>query len=252
MVRHPPRSGGNVDDVLVHHRGGIAVLGSIIAQVGLIGFGLIGSGWGSHFAQSTMMAEASELNIIDSRSAEDDRPRYLSVMITSCNYFIRVLNDEGRARERLAALGDHLKSALGNRIRGHTLEVRRYQLFFNEAAAMTNYSFAVAEAVTGAPTVREKRAVPKCGREKTRGGWFDPSETSNGNSPLVVEFEGAFDGHPIAIRSVYSPTVKLSTLGTFMTSKAKKNLYDKKAAPEVDRAIDKVNAKIASEIVTYL
>ena len=194
----------------------------------------------------------SEFQIIDSRPIEDVKARYLSTSVFSCDYFIRALNDEGRTRNRMQALAQALQTRFGNSLAGHRLNVTAYRLYFNEAASQMSVAMASAAGSVGGTSTGAGRATPKCEQAETPHGWFDPAETTNGNPPLVIEFAATLDDRPIAFRSVYSPAEALSTIGTFTTSKAKKNLYDKKAAPQVDAAIDKANDRAAGALEEIL
>lgn len=196
-------------------------------------------------------ASAQPIEINDLRSSEEDHPRYLSTSIFSCSYFIRVLDDEGRSQDRMTLLTEFLRKRFGPKLIGHTLDVTSYHIFFNEAAAQLDTAMAAAAGSVGNVLVGKSRTSPKCGQDKTPHGWFDPSETTNANPPLIIEIAGRADGKPFQVRSVYSPSVELSTTGAFMTSKAKRNLSDAKAAPEVNAAIDKAHAALADSIGAF-
>lgn len=204
---------------------------------------------GPAFAQDVPQ---KSLEVVDLRPPDEDKPRYISTSIFSCGYFIRVLNDDGRAVKRVDLLREFLRGHLGARGVGHVLEIDSYQIFFNEAAAQFDTAMAVAIGSVGGTSIGNSRTAPKCGQEKTPNGWFDPYETTNSNPPIVVQISGRFDGVVFSVRSVYSPSTKLSTLGTLWTSKAKKNLSDSKAIPEVNAAISKANMVIAERILALI
>lgn len=176
---------------------------------------------------SAAPAQTPSQLIVDRRPAGEDRQRNLSVSIFSCSFGIRVLSDEGRSRQRLDALGAALRaSPLARRLAGRSVVVRSYQVYFNSAAAQMDHALTVglASVSGGAASAGRSATAPKCSREKTPDGWFDPAETDNGNPPLIVEIEAEVAGKPISIRSVHSPAKALRVPATAFSSKAKKNL----------------------------
>jgi hypothetical protein len=187
----------------------------------------------------------------DERPAGEAKARYLSVSIFSCDYFIRELTDEGRAVERGAALRDAAAAALAQVPGEHRLELRSYLIYLNYGSAEMHDAFVAGAGAIGGALVGPG-PKPKCSREKTPHGWFDPAETSNGNPPIVVEIAAALDGQPLAVRSVYSPSVPLSPISTWMPTKAKMNLTGRKAAPEVAAAIAKANDALLVEVKAKL
>lgn len=198
---------------------------------------------------SAAPAQAPRALIVDRRPAGEDRQRNLSASVFSCSYGIRVLSDEGRSRKRLVALDAALRSSSLARRLEQPVVVRSYQVFFNSAAAQMNQalSIGVASVNGGAGFVGRSAAAPKCGRDKTPDGWFDPAETTNGNPPLVVEIEAEVAGKPLSVRSVHSPAEALRVPATAFSSKAKKNFAEGQAGLEVDRAIDEANARFVSK-----
>lgn len=70
--------------------------------------------------------------------------------------------------------------------------LRPYQVFFNSAAAQMNQALSiwVGSVNGGAGFIGRSAAVPKCNRDKTPDGWFDPAETNNGNPPIIVDASG--------------------------------------------------------------
>lgn len=132
--------------------------------------------------------------------------------------------------------------------------LRSYQVFFNSAAAQMNQalSIGVGSVNGGAGFVGRSAAVPKCSRDKTPDGWFDPAETNNGNPLIIVEIKAEVAGKPLLVRSVHSPDAALRVPATAFSSKAKKNFAEGKAALEVDRAIDKANSRFVAKAATLI
>lgn len=198
-------------------------------------------------------AQAPRALIVDRRPAGEDRQRNLSASVFSCSYGIRVLSDDGRSRKRLDALEAALRaSSSARRLAQRPVVVRSYQVFFNSAAAQMDQalSIGVASVNGGAGFVGRSAAAPKCSRDKTPDGWFDPAETTNGNPPFVVEIEADVAGKPLSVRSVHSPTEALRVPATAFSSKAKKNFAEGQAGLEVDRAIDEANARFVSKVAS--
>lgn len=204
---------------------------------------------------SAAPAQAPRALIVDHRPAGEDRQRNLSASIFSCSFGIRVLSDEGRSRKRLDALDAALRgSSLAPRLEQRPVVVRSYQVFFNSAAAQVNQALAIGVGSVngGAGPVGRSSAVPKCGRDKTPDGWFDPAETSNGNPPIIVEIEAEVAGKPLSVRSVHSPAEALRVPATAFSSKARKNFAEGEAALEVNRAIDKANARVVAQAAALI
>jgi hypothetical protein len=204
---------------------------------------------------SATPAQTPSALIIDRRPTGEDRSRNLSASVFSCSYGIRVLSDEGRPRKRLDALGVALRaSSLARRLEQRPVVIRSYQVFFNSAAAQMNQALTIGVGSVngGAGPIGRSAAKPKCGRDKTPDGWFDPSETNNGNPPIIVEIEAEVAGKPLSVRSVHSPAEALRVPATAFSSKAKKNFAEGEAALEVDRAIDRANARFVAKATTLI
>lgn len=193
-----------------------------------------------------------EFLFVNERPADEDRNRFLSTFAGSCSFSIRVLSDEGRVRDRVSALEVALRSALGKQLDGHKIQLRSYQVYFNNGARQRDLVDAVVAGSRGNTVIGGRTLVPLCSQEKTPDGWFDPSELSNANPPIVTEIEAMLDGRPLSIRSVYSPTKALSVPPTAFSSAAKKNFADPKTGPEVDAAIDKANAAFVAQVIALM
>ncbi|WP_156405428.1 hypothetical protein [Sphingomonas sp. Root710] len=196
-----------------------------------------------------MVAAAPPTSFIfsDNRIAGEDRPRTLSLLITSCQYGIRVLSDEGRSRDRITALKTALAEELGTALDGHTLNILSYQIYFNNAAVAANSAAGVVGGVAGALLTKDSTHA-KCSHEKTPEGWFEAAETTNGNTPFVIQIRAQFDEVLVETRSVYSPSILLRLPPTAFASRAKVNFADAVAAPEVDAAINKANLDLIKKL----
>jgi len=198
-----------------------------------------------------LAAPPASFNFSDSRPAGEDHPRTLSLLITSCQYGIRVLSDEGRERDRTTALKTALAEQLGTALNGHSLKVLSYQIYFNNAAVAANSAASIVGGVSGA-LLKKDSTHAKCSHDKTPEGWFEAAETSNGNTPFIIQIKADFDQTVIETRAVYSPSIPLRLPPTAFASKAKINFADSVAGPEVDAAIDKANLDLIKQIKARL
>lgn len=163
---------------------------------------------------------AGGFTIVDERPPKEKKNRLWSVWIFDCNFGVYNIGDAGIGDERLAQdrLGDlrrHLEASLGSRLDGRSLRIGTYRIIVNGNARAKAFSFsgslgggAVGEAAAGA-IADGKTDKAKCSREKMAAGWFDMSEITNSNSPMIVEIAGSLDGRPVSGRAVRSPSREL-------------------------------------------
>lgn len=189
---------------------------------------------------------------LNERPAKEDKPRFLSTNAWSCGFGIRVFSDEGRSFNRVTKLEAQLRSALGSRLDGHTLRLKSYQVYFNEAASRSDVVDSVVAGSVGAVANGKRRLAPKCSQQETPDGWFHPSELTNDYPPFIVEIEALLDDASVSVRSVYSPSIPLTVPPTLLSSKARTNFVDETAGPEVEKAVEKANAKLMEQVVRSL
>lgn len=156
--------------------------------------------------------------IVDSRPAAERTTKFMSLLITSCNYGVRQLGDKNLVPDRVALLTEDLNAALGEQLTGKTLELKRYGVHFNNAQALRN---GVAKANQGLIVDMMKDMGSRCKREEMEAGWFEPDDITTPYSPFIVEVLLVVDGKPHSVRSVYSPDKEVSpAFGDPETAKA--------------------------------
>lgn len=153
--------------------------------------------------------DAAGLTVVDQRPAREKKDRLWSVWIWNCNFGVYNIGDGGIGDERLAKdrVGDlrrYLETRLGDRLAGRTLTLATYRIILNGNARAKAFSTAGTILETSGNTRKAK-----CSKEDMAAGWFDMSELSNANSPMIVEIAGTLDGRPVSGRAVRSPAREL-------------------------------------------
>lgn len=152
---------------------------------------------------------AAGFTIVDQRPAKEKKDRLWSVWIWDCNFGVYNIGDRGigdakLANDRVGDLRRHLEARLGDRLAGRTLVLGTYRIILNGNAR--------AKAFSTSGTIFEtsgKSHKAKCSKEDMAAGWFDMSELTNANSPMIVEIAGTLDGRPVSGRAVRSPAREL-------------------------------------------
>jgi len=165
---------------------------------------------------------ASEIgfSIADARPADDRTTKALSDSPASCDGGIIRIGDDAGSAARLALLRQDVEDGLGGRVANTTLTVTRYRVYLNRSRA-------TASAPSG------------CTRENTTAGWYDPEETTNFNSPIVVEIAATYLGREFAARTVSSPAIEIAGAGA---------LQGAEAASAVAAAMEKANLVLIARI----
>lgn len=207
---------------------------------------------GMLFATSVRAEMTAGFVFLNERPAKEDKPRFLSTNAWSCGFGIRVFSDEGRAFDRATKLEAELRFSLGSRLDGHTLRLKSYQVYFNEATYRSDMVDSVVAGSVGGVTTGKRRVAPKCSQQETPDGWFSPAELTNDYPPFIIEIEAVLDDKPLSIRSVYSPSIALTVPPTLLSSKVRTNFADETAGPEVEKAVKKANAEFVGQITRTL
>jgi hypothetical protein len=147
--------------------------------------------------------EPAGITVVDKR-ANPEKSEWLSQWVGSCDTGIRRLGDEVTVPSRIAILQRDLRLGLGGQYAGASLTVSKYSIFFNMSQVIQK-SNPGAGGLIGALLI-----ASNCSKEKTTDGWYDPQETTNFNSPLVVEIETELEQKPYSTRAVYSPPTDIS------------------------------------------
>lgn len=213
---------------------------SLVAVIGML------------FVTSVPAQTTTGFVFLNERPAKEDKPRFLSTNAWSCGFGIRVFSDEGRAFDRVTKLEAELRSSLASRLDGHTVRLKSYQVYFNEAAYRSDVVDSVVAGSVGAVTTGKRRIAPKCSQQETPDGWFSPAELTNDYPPFIIEIDAVLDEKPLSIRSVYSPSIALTVPPTLLSSKVRTNFADETAGPEVEKAMNKANAEFIGQITRTL
>lgn len=186
----------------------------------------------------------SQFAFTDSRPEKERKGKALNAWMFSCNVGVIWIPDNGFGKQRIGGdrvgrLQRFLAARFGQRLNGHRLDVTSYSFVINGATNVEQYGVEVATgrfATNGYPTIK-----PKCSRDKMAAGWFDSSELTNTNSPIVAELKGTIDGKPFSVRSVRSPNMQLVYGISVMP-------YKWMDVAEFDAVLDDIGEKLSQEI----
>jgi hypothetical protein len=165
-------------------------------------------------------------SVVDARPADDSITKTLSDQVTSCDDGIVRVGDDSSSTARLALLRQDIEDNLGGRVANTTLTVTRYRVFLNRS----RLALAAASA---------RGAAPACTRENTTAGWYDPEETTNFNSPIVVEIAATYLGRDFEARTVSSPAVEIADAGALQSADA---------ASAISAAMEKANLVLIARV----
>ncbi len=138
----------------------------------------------------------------DERPEEEKETKWMSLSITNCNYGIRQIGDNLMVPDRLTLLRNDLHKALGKKLSGKTVSVKKYIIHFNAQNAFRGRVYAPYK---GGVVEFMKGFGSDCKREEVAAGWFGPADVTTPFSPLIIEIDAAIDGKKYSVRSVYSP-----------------------------------------------
>ena len=145
----------------------------------------------------------------------------LSDQVTSCDDGIVRVGTFGVTRgSRFCARISRTISAAASRT---TLTVTRYRVYLNRSRA----------AASG------KGTPPSCTRENTTAGWYDPEETTNFNSPIVVEISATYLGREFEARTVSSPVIEIADASA---------LHSADVASAMSAAMEKANLVLIARV----
>ena len=170
-------------------------------------------------------------SVVDARPNEDRTTKMLSDWATSCDNGIIRMGDDSSSPARLAILRQDIEDNLGGRVANTTLTVTRYRMFLNRSRQTI--------AATASRGVVGALMAPNCTRENTTAGWYDPGETANFNSPIVVEIEARFQGREYEARAVSSPAREIAGAD---------GLRKADGAPAVYAAMEKANLVLIARL----
>jgi hypothetical protein len=158
-------------------------------------------------------ASPATLKIVDVRPPEERKTENLSMWITSCNYDVVQIGDEGEAPARLDILSQDLEAALGTELNSSTISVSRYRIVFNGNNAGEGKVSDFAAGYSGGAGVAVAGALSgSCSKEKAEPGWYAGSEVSTPYSPFIVEIDAELNGKRYSSRTVVSTQQELLNL----------------------------------------
>lgn len=178
--------------------------------------------------------EPPGFSLRDTRPGDDKKTQNHSLIITSCNYGVRTIGDADMSPPPLEQMRASLAGSLGAALEGKELEVRRYHVEVNNAASLRGH---MERAFAGLVTDVMAGMGAKCSRDKMEAGWFDASEVTTDNSPIIVEMQVVVDGKTLDVRNVYSPTIKWEP-----------RLWKPESRESVNAALAAGNAKLAEAL----
>lgn len=145
--------------------------------------------------------------VIDGRPPEESRFKNYSSSITSCDYAITRMSDKDQSVGRIDRLKFDLAASLGDRLKGKTVTVTRYVIYFNGHTFFRTRAKGIVGKGLAADVMFGMSA--DCPRERTTAGWYDASEVTTPHSPFIAEVSVRIDGKDYSARSVYSPPLQL-------------------------------------------
>ena len=166
----------------------------------------------AHSQESSPTPESiSQINVIDSVSPDDLKGKTLSLSRLSCEFFVIRFSDKGLVRGRFDQISEKIKASLQGRRVEKPVNIKSYMLHLNSGLQMEDLSQQAGAAVTGGSYVTKRSHIfPMCAKEKMKYGWFDQSEITNNNPPLIGEVSVVYDSKVYYSRYVISPSKNLA------------------------------------------
>jgi hypothetical protein len=183
------------------------------------------------------------VSVADARKASELKTGTLSNWITSCDYGIRRLGDDGEGPPKLVLLKQDLDAALPAALAGKTLTISKYAVFVNVSAALRRGTYGSNPGIVGAVM---SGMGSNCSREGTTDGWYGATEVTSVFSPIVVEVEATLDGKAFSARIVYSPDYE--TEGEFGERFWSGGHFKPEALAALTLALHRANAALAEQL----
>lgn len=196
--------------------------------------------------------DSLSLSVVDARAALGRQRawRGLSAYVGSCNYGVYQLSESVGLGNRINTLRDDLAMRLDPRAEVSNLTITRYDVFLNRALVLKTEAMAmitpIGQVVVGGPQ------RPSRERDRMTFGWFDPSEATTPNSPLIIEIAASTNGHDFAVRSVYSPDIELPSQSENPFGFSHPNLQRAEQLAAFRAAMSKAHEALATEINSAL
>jgi hypothetical protein len=158
------------------------------------------------------VGQATELVVIDLRPDEEKSGHALMPLAGKCNKDVFRIADVASDPTKLAALTEHLRTALGETAAGKTLTVLNWSIYYNKQVRKSGGMFEnigiQGYSVPGKK--KERKAGSICPKQESAGGWYEGDELESVYFPLISEFEGTLAGRLVRARVVHSPRQKLT------------------------------------------
>ncbi len=213
-----------------------------VAAIAVLGFMTASAGQSTGGpAVSPVGAPPADRTFVDARPAKDKETEFLSLWITSCDYSIRRLGDEGDVPSKLGLLQQDIQSALGNS--GGAVTISKYTVYVNTSVMRRQGTYGTYGGVV--PAIMSGIGS-KCSKEETTAGWYAGAEITTPYSPIIVEIEADLVGKHYAVRTVYSPKEEFA--GKFGEMWGSGGVYDPEATAALLDALHQANAALIDQI----
>ena len=154
------------------------------------------------------------LVVVDLRPKEERAGTGATPLTGECNLGVYRIADVASNPFKVAALQADVAAQLGSAGEGKTLTVLNWTLYYNtqrEGGQPWGKIVGVGGLpIPGSNNTQDKFPGSKCSPQESAGGWFDRTEVTGKNSPLISVFEGTFAGTRVGVRIVHSPRRKLA------------------------------------------
>lgn len=152
----------------------------------------------------SQIVTAADLAVVDSRPEEDKENGMVTQNAMSCSFPVRRVGDDATSPSKVKVLEADLEQRPDLAIDGKTLEITSWAIYQNRQAGMRYKSSGLLPYLLATEEDKKKMGA-RCKRHKTKVAWYDGSEVTTIVHPLISEFQGIYDGRPIAVRIVFSP-----------------------------------------------
>lgn len=161
------------------------------------------------FTDIAPAAQITSFTLDDARPAIEKEREMLSYSITNCNYGIIRMGDADTTPDKINILKHDLNELASNALKGKTVVVENYTIYSNGAVALRG----MMNNMTGGSSqglIAKGMINIGCKKEEVKGGWYDPSEVTTNQSPLIVDLTLTVDGRKYTTHIVKSPEMLLT------------------------------------------
>lgn len=182
----------------------------------------------AHAQEAAMTPQGTaKISVVSDVPPDDLTGKTLSISRFSCEFFVVRFSDKGLQRGRVDQIRAQMEAAFRDRQVSKPIHIKEYTLHLNNGIQAQDLSQQAGAAVTGGSYVTNRRRIfPVCAKERMRYGWFDPSEVSNSNPPLIGEVKVEYDSKIYYSRFVFSSEKSLFASGVKYQVPAKQAVID--------------------------